>query len=305
MKKFIIAATLAMITGAPALYAQDPGEGTEAPAETAQELAAKLKKLMEKASEEMGELEKELAKASLGAPKADVIAERMKKVREAMKNGELEEVPEGLKKYLKENPEEAAKLTGKSAEELKKLVENEEELMETLKKNPEMLKKLAESEDAMEKVLENQHEVERKLEESLKKQREAAESARKDVDESLNMAHKLRSMQKGQGQGKPKDNDQHTKDPRKKDQQQNGNNKPSDGAKEGYEPGEGKGPRDDETGDYKREDAGGFQADGKKKDLEDGASNDGTRTAPSKYKGFWEKWTKEKQKRQSEKKKDE
>src|SRR5690606_9614378 len=141
MKKLILTLAVAGLFSAPvSLFAQEGPEG-EKPAKSEQEMLEELHKLMKKASEEMGELENELAKASLDSPKADVIAERIKKLSEAMKQGKLDDLPEGLRKQIQENPEEAAKATGKSAEEIKQIAESSEELTELLRKNPELLKK--------------------------------------------------------------------------------------------------------------------------------------------------------------------
>jgi hypothetical protein len=79
MKRLFAALALAGFIAAPlAAQAEPPAPAAE---ETAAELTAKLAKLMKQASEEMEALEKELARTSLAAPKADVVAERMKEVR--------------------------------------------------------------------------------------------------------------------------------------------------------------------------------------------------------------------------------
>lgn len=307
MKKLILTLAVAGLFSAPvSLFAQEGPEG-EKPAKSEQEMLEELHKLMKKASEEMGELENELAKASLDSPKADVIAERIKKLSEAMKQGKLDDLPEGLRKQIQENPEEAAKATGKSAEEIKQIAESSEELTELLRKNPELLKKLAESESTMESVLEKQQAAERKIEETLKKQQEAAEAARSKVDESLEMAHDIRSKsQSGQGQGQPKnDGKEKTEDPRGQEGQQQGDNKkPNKGAEEGYQPGEGEMDPNNKVEEYERGKEGGFQADKKAKEMGDGASSD-ERRAPDKYKGFWEKFNRETKKKVDERKKEE
>ncbi|MCB9931966.1 MAG: hypothetical protein H6841_00930 [Planctomycetes bacterium] len=308
MKKLILSLAVAGLFSAPvSLFAQEGPEGEQPAAKSPQEMLEELHKLMKKASEEMGELENELAKASLDSPKADVIAERIKKLTEAMKQGKLDELPEGLRKQIQDNPEEAAKATGKSKEEIKQIAESSEELTELLRQNPELLKKLAESESTMESVLEKQQSAEQKLAETLKKQQEAAEAARTKVDESLEMAHDIKAKsQGGQGQGQPKnDGKQKTQDPREQGEKQNGNNKkPTKGAEEGYQPGEGEMKPEDKVEEYERGKDAGFQAEKAGKDMGDGASSD-DRRAPDKYKGFWEKFNRETRKKVDERKKEE
>ncbi|MHC4839849.1 MAG: hypothetical protein ACYTDT_02670 [Planctomycetota bacterium] len=300
MKKILLTLAIFGMFCAP-VFAQEEGEiggeGTETERpKTKEELREELIKLMKKASEEMGEVERELAKASRDAPKADVVAERIRKLREAMESGKLEDLPEGLRKYVEENPDEVAELLGKSAEEMKELAKDEAKLRETLEKNPEALKKLAESEATMEKIIESQHEAEKKLAETLKNQEESAEKARKNVDDSLEVAHTLRKMQQGggQGEGKPSDNESHTSDPKKKEGEQSGNNnKPSKGAEKEYDPSTGELPDGMTPEEYERLKKSGFQADTKIKKTEDGSSNEDNRKEPSKYKGFLEKWRRE------------
>lgn len=304
MKRILMALALAGIFGAPvALHAQEAGPegGTEAE-ESPQEMLAKLKKLMKQASDEMGDLEKELAKASLASPKADVIKERMDKIRQAMKSGKLDELPEGLKQEIKDNPEEVARATGKSTEEVRKIADDEAKLKELLEKNPELLKKLAENESTMQKVLEKQNAVEKRLAETLGRQEEAAEAAKKNIDGSLEVAHKLKQQGQGQGQGQPKNQGEKTQDGRDKGEKQGDAKQPGEGAKEGYQPGPGEKPPENKTEDFERSKEGGFQGDKKGKDMGDGAGNENNGRAPSKYKNFWEKWSKETQKKAEERK---
>lgn len=305
MKKLILALVLAGTFAAPtAMFAQEAGPEGEQP-KSQQEMLAELHKLMKKASEEMGELEKELAKASLDSPKADVIAARIEALTKQMKEGKLEDMPEGLQKWVKDNPEEVAKATGKSNEEIKKIAESSDELSELLSKNPELLKKLAENGSTMESILDKQHSAEKKIEETLKKQEDAAEAARAKVNDSLEMAHDIKAKGQGQGQGQPKnDGSQKTKDPRDgKEQGQNQTDKPSKGAEEGYQPGEGEMDPNNQAEEYERGEGKGFQADKQGKDMGNGASSD-DKSAPSKYKGFWEKFNKETQKKVAERKKE-
>lgn len=304
MKKLILALALAGTFSAPtALFAQDE-PGAEQP-KSQQEMLEELHKLMKKASDEMGELEQELAKASLDSPKADVIAARIQELKKKMEEGKLEDMPEGLRKWVEENPEEVAKATGKSNEEVKKIAESSDDLAELLKKNPELLKKLAENGETIDSIIERQHSAEKKIEETLKKQGEASELARQKVDESLEMAHDIKAKGQGKGQGQPKnDKGQKTKDPREgKEEGQNPTDKPTKGAEEGYQPGEGEMDPDHKAEEYKRGEGKGFQADKVGKDMGDGAGSD-EKNEPSKYKGFWEKFNRETQKKLAERKKD-
>jgi hypothetical protein len=296
MKKFIAMLALAGFLGAP-LFAQEAGPEPQPKSDA--ELLAELHRLMKKASEEMGQLESELAKASLDAPKADVIAERIKKIRESMESGKLDELPEGLREYLRQNPEEAAKLTGKSEEEIRKAAEKNDELLELLKKNPELLKKLAQSEDTMEEIVKHQHEAERKLAETLRKQQEAAEQAREKVNESIDIAHELSSRNPQSSPGQPDNKGEKSKDPREGNKPQQGD--PSKGAEEQYNPGNGENKPEDKTGDFKRAEGEGFQTDKQGKDMQD-ASSSQDRREPGKYKGFWEKFAEESAKRAEQRK---
>lgn len=301
MKRILLSLALASIFGMPTVaFAQEgtpEGEAEESP----EEMMAKLHKLMKEASKEMGDLEKELAKASLSSPKADVVAERMKKIKEAMEQGKIDDLPEGLRKEIQDNPEEVARATGKSTEEVKKIAESEENLRELLRKNPELLKKLAQNEDTMQKVLEKQNAVEKRLAETLERQESAAEAARKNLDESVDLAHKIKQAGQGQGQGQPKNQGEKTKDGREKGEQQGGG-KSNNGANGQYQPGEGETPPDDKTEDFERSKEGGFQGDKKHKDAADAGSNEDNSRAPSKYKDFWKKFQEESQKKINERK---
>lgn len=195
MKKIIFALALTMsgVFGAPAFAQEVEGPGGGEKEMSQAEMLAELHKLMAKASKEMEASEAELAKASLPASKADVLAERVKTLRDQMSKGELKDVPEGLREYLKNNAEKASELSGKSVEELKKLFENDKDLDGFCRKSPELLKKLAESEETFEKILEMQYGAERRIEEVLKKQQEAIKGASGNQDEAINMAHKIKS----------------------------------------------------------------------------------------------------------------
>jgi len=294
MKRVLLAIAFASMLGAPLAAQEQPPEGEK----TTEEMLKELHKLMKEASKEMEEAERELAKASLPSGKADVLAERIKALREKMAKGEIDEVPEGLREYLRNHPEEAAEATGKSADEIKKIAESQDALKELLKKSPELLKKLAQSEEAMEKVLKGQQEAERKLAETLKKQREATEKAGDKVDESINIAQQLRQQGQGKG-GKPENNDQKTKDPKDKGDPQNQPGQGKNAEKE-YQPGEGKVPPDETKDDYTKREGDGFAADKKRKEMGDGSSSSESGGEPSKYRGMWEKFNREMQKKGKE-----
>lgn len=189
MKHILIAFACCALLAAPA-FAQEQEDPNE---KSTEELYRELQELMKKASVEMDELKGGLAKSSLGPAKPDIVSEHMQRIRTAMEDGSLDEIPEGLREYLAENPDEAAELTGKSAEEFRKLAEDADELEAILRKHPEVLKKLAESEDAFEKIVENQIAVEKRVASTLEKARAASESAEQRVDESLDIAHVIRS----------------------------------------------------------------------------------------------------------------
>ncbi len=193
MKRLLLAMAIAGFMSAPVFAQAGPVEG---PAEekSVEELLKELHELMKRASNEMGELEKELNRASLDAPKADVIAVRIAKLREAMEQGKLDEVPEGLARYLKENPDELAKASGKSGEEIRKLAESSKALEELLNQHPEVLKKLASQNEAIEHVQRFQSEAERKLEETLKRQRDAARAANENVDNAIEIGHRIKAQ---------------------------------------------------------------------------------------------------------------
>jgi hypothetical protein len=271
---------------------------------TDQELLEELHQLMKKASDEMGGLERELAKASLDAPKADVIAERVQRIRKAMEQGKLDDLPEGLSRHIADNPEELAKASGKSVEEIRRIADDSKQLEELLKQNPELLKKMAQNQDTMESIQRRQHDAEKKLEETLKKQREAARAADESVDKSINLAHMLKQQGQGQGQGQPKDNQQKTDDPRQGKEQQQGSGDPKQNATGQYQPGEGKLDQENETGDFVHGKGDSAQMEKKQKEMGDAASSDETR-APDKYKGFFRKWHEQTAKRAEEKKKQE
>lgn len=188
MKKILL--MLALSGFAAPMFAQEAPPPTEE--KSTAELLKDLHKIMKDASKEMGAAEAELAKASLPATKADVSSAKIKELREKMARGEIDEVPEGLRDYLRENASLLAGLAGKSEEEFKKILDDQEKLKELLKKSPDLLKRLAQSESIMDSVLEHQHSAEKKLEETLKKQKDATDSAEKNVDEAVNIAVKLK-----------------------------------------------------------------------------------------------------------------
>ena len=192
MKKVLMFLVMAALLGGP-LMAQDDEDEKGLKDLTRDELLQKLHAYMKKASEEMDELEIELAKASLDSPKADVVASRVKQIREEMAKGKPSELPEGLREYLRDNPEEAAELTGKTEAEIEKLAGDSTELEALLRKNPALLKKLAENDNTFEKILGHQHAAEKRLEATLKAQKEAQRLARENIDDSLDVGHELKS----------------------------------------------------------------------------------------------------------------
>ncbi|MCC6574656.1 MAG: hypothetical protein IT462_12810 [Planctomycetes bacterium] len=300
MKKLILAIALAGFFGAPAFAQETEGPGGEGEKEMSQqEMLAELHRLMAKASKEMESSETELAKASLPGSKADVLEARIKALREQMEKGEIKEIPEGLREYIKANPDKAAELSGKTVEEMKKLVQDDKEVDGLIKKSPEMLKKLAESKEAFEDILDRQYQAERKIEEVLKAQEKTIKAASENQDSAINLAHQLRDQGGGKGQpDKPDKNKSETKDPREKDQPKNGD--PTKNAPKEYQPGEEKLRPDEKTEDFtNNENKEGFQADKKTKDLGGGAGN-AENQGPGKYNGFWDKWREAMQKRNAE-----
>jgi hypothetical protein len=211
MKKLLMTLALAVLL-APALSAQRGGDGGEAGEPGGQVLSAaerlaELHRLMRRAGEEMDKLERELARASLGSPRPDVVAERIQRMRTALEQGRLDDLPPGLVEYLRRNADDVAGQTELSVDEVLRLIREHQEseatpdesteralseLEQLLERNPELLRRLAGSEEAMEEVTRHQHEAERRLEESLRRQREASESARVRVDEAIEYAHTLR-----------------------------------------------------------------------------------------------------------------
>lgn len=189
MKRILLMLACCGLLAAPA-FAQDQEDLT---AKTRDELLEDLHKLMKEASTEMDGLERELAKTSLGATKADILAERIKRLREAMAKGELSELPEGLREYLAANPDAAAEATGKSVEEFKAIAEDEAELRKLLEKSPEVLRKLAENGDALDDVLQRQMTIEKRVEDALKRAEVSTEKAEDNIDRSLEIAHELKS----------------------------------------------------------------------------------------------------------------
>jgi hypothetical protein len=183
MKRVLLMLACCGLLAAPA-FAQ---EEKDLSSKTRDELLEELHKFMKEASKEMTELEGELAKTSLGPAKPDIVAERL---RDRMSKGELDE---GIREYLRDNPDEAAKLSGKSVEEFKKIAEDEAELRGLIEKNPEILKKLAESNEAFEDILKRQVKIEQRVEDALKRARESSAKAEENIDESLEVAHELRS----------------------------------------------------------------------------------------------------------------
>jgi hypothetical protein len=306
MKKLMLALAISGLMAAP-VFAQEGEEPPREGGQSMEEMIEELHKLMKKASQEMGELETELAKASLDSPKADVIAERIKKMQEMMKEGKLDELPEGLRKHIEENPEEVAKATGKSNEEIKKIAQSNDELVELLRKNPELLKKLAENQSTIDGIIEKQQAAEKKIEETLKKQQESADAAKTKVDESVELAHNIKAKGQGKpGEGQPKNEPgkEGTKDPRDQPGKQGDTKKPTKGAEEGYQPGEGEMDPEDKIEEYERGKEGGFQADRERKGTE-GAAGSEDRREPAKYKGFLRKWAEETKKKGDERKEEE
>ena len=72
-----------------------------------------------------------------------------------------------------------------------------------------------------------------------------------------------------------------------------GSNTSGSNAKEGYQPGPGEKPTDTTDTATRATDPNGFKAETKKGGTADASSGDGANGSPSKYKGFWEKYTEE------------
>jgi hypothetical protein len=205
MKKVLMALALAALI-APALPAQE-GERPDPQGQSAEQRLAELHRLMRRAGQEMDKLERELARASQGAPRPDVVAERIQRMRTALQQGRLDDLPPGMVEYLRRNAEDVAGQTELTVDEVLRMIREHQEseaspdeateralseLEQMLERNPEMLRRLAESEEAMEEVARHQHEAERRLEETLRRQREASDSTRMRVDEAIEYAHTLR-----------------------------------------------------------------------------------------------------------------
>ncbi|MBZ0135623.1 MAG: hypothetical protein K8I27_04525 [Planctomycetes bacterium] len=191
MKKVLLMLACCGLLAAPT-FAQEEKEKDLA-SKSRDELLKDLHKLMKDASKEMDGLEDELAKTSLGSAKPDIVAERMERLREQMRSGEVDELPESVREYLRDNPEEAAKLTGKSVDEFKQIAEDEAELRKLLGQSPDVLKKLADSESAFEDILSRQVKIERRVEDALKRAEESTAKAEENIDESLEVAHEIKS----------------------------------------------------------------------------------------------------------------
>ena len=96
MKKVLLMLACCGLLAAPA-FAQESPNADDLKSKTRDELLEDLHKLMKEASKEMDGLERDLARTSLGPARADIIAERIKRLKEAMSKGELSELPEGLR----------------------------------------------------------------------------------------------------------------------------------------------------------------------------------------------------------------
>jgi hypothetical protein len=205
--KTVLMAIVLLAMLAPALPAQrGPGGGGEGEAQprSAEERLADLHRLMRKAGKEMEKLEQELARASQDAPRPDVVAERIERMRRALQEGRLDDLPEGMVEYLRKNPDSIAGETELTVDDVLRIIKEHEEtergegerrlteLEQLLERNPELLKRLAENESAMDEVRSHQHGAERRLEEALKRQNETVETARERVDEAIEYAHTLR-----------------------------------------------------------------------------------------------------------------
>jgi hypothetical protein len=82
---------------------------------------------------------------------------------------------------------------------------------------------------------------------------------------------------------------------------QQGSNNPSKGAEGQYNPGEGNLKDDEQVDEYASGTGDGAQMEKKGKEMGNGAGSD-ERAEPTKYKGFWKKFTRETQKKAEEKK---
>lgn len=280
--KLLTSLVISLSLAAP-LFAQEVPK----PEKTQEELLKELHDLMKKTSDEMGKAEEKLTDTSRDKIKDDVTAAIIEKFQNDLKSGNIEDVPEGLRKYLKENKEKLAKQLGLSEDEVAALAESED-LKDWVKANSELLSKEFESKVALEELIIYQKIVENDLETTLDGQADSAQKISENIDKSLEAAHNLAGSggksksdsvdNKQNAEGKPGQEPNQLQTPQKSPQ-----GKPDDAQHEVDSTSEGYIPEPSQN------DSKAFQAESNKKTTNTGNSSD-EQPEPSKYKGFREAW---------------
>ena len=193
---------LALFATPPALLAQDsPEPKAEEESDASkwdnmsdQELQQELLRALKATSKGMDNLESELGKASLPDRKPDERYAELKSLTDKLKDGSLEELPEGLEKYFEENPDKLSEVLGESKDAAKELLKDDQKLMEKLGKASEEVAKLLDDADVLEKVVKLQGEVEKNLNDALEAQEQMGESTRSEIESALECAYRLRKQ---------------------------------------------------------------------------------------------------------------
>ena len=220
---------------------------------------------MDKASKHMEESEKKLAEASAPPIHPDVKQELLNKLKKDIEAGKYDDIRE----YIKKHPE----IFGEKPTDAQ---------IADILKNQEVLDKAILDAIAALQDLNN----------AIEKQAEEANNAAAEIEESIELVHKLRNQSDKNDSQNPKNGESKPKPASGKDKEesQGSGKQPSETAKPSS------GDNTDQAQQPDKLDRNGFKAEGKAKDTAAGNSNE-EQGEPAKYKGFWEAWTKKMQKR--------
>lgn len=260
------------------------------PEKTQEELLKELHELMDKTSKEMERAEKKLADASRDKVKDDVVAAIIKKFQDELKNGEVNDIPDGFRKYLKENKKELAEQFGLSEDEVEALANSDDkELKDWVKTNHKALSKEFESEFSLKELIIHQNSVENNLEDVLDSQADASEKATENSGKAIEAAHNLAASGKsGKSDSVDNNNKKNEGKPKQESSQQSSTQGNSNNEQHKVN-----GSSNDELDapPARASDSNGFRAESNKKVTDSGESSEDHRE-PSKYKGFREAWHK-------------
>lgn len=244
MKKIALslALPLAMLLMAPNAQAQDEALKKK----TDEQLKEELERLSKDISKGMGEVRDDLYKAALPRRKMDELRAEFDGMMKKLKKGEADELHEGMKAYLKANPDKLAELLDMTREEAEELLKSDKDLLKRLGEHADKTAELFRDASLLEDVLKRQAELDEKME-SVRKAFEKGKENAGQLEKVLDLLQEAERRAKPKpGKGNPNQGDpQPGEQPGEKD---------GEGKDKGKKPGQNPG---DTPGDQGLQDSGG------------------------------------------------